>query len=242
MIINRIFDKYNGKYIELGENNEICGNIVVDVSKSRIKIVKDDKRFTTISTIILTIHQFHSLIDSNGRAMGYSGIKIMDSKPVSNITIKTIKPINNIKFPNEYNHNSTMGYGKYRNRKLSKIPKEYLINVWDIRCGCKDESLITYIENNFNEINGRGMLDIISNSSPNDFKIRLSGKQEQLACPITNKYIYITEREAKDEIKRIAQSYGSKKKPHRCYECEHCNGWHLTSKLSNVELKFSENN
>lgn len=45
MIINRIFEKYNGKYIELGDNNKICGNIVVDISKSRIKILYplDDK-------------------------------------------------------------------------------------------------------------------------------------------------------------------------------------------------------
>lgn len=192
----------------------------------------------------LTVDEFNLFINTNGCGFGYSGIDFNVQAPIVNEILEKKIVV--------YDDNTIKSSGKHSGLKLSEIPATYLISItgMDKRHRLYDQNLVDYIKNNLTDIKNRVLIEQESNikrqksiifNEPK-FKIRPSGKQVRLACPIANKYVYITEREAKDEIKRIAQSYGSKKKPHRCYECEHCNGWHLTSKLSNVELKFSENN
>jgi len=48
-------------------------------------------------------------------------------------------------------------------------------------------------------------------------------------CLTTLKVIFVSEKSADKEIKRIRKRPGKYKKPCRAYLCEFCNGYHLTS-------------
>lgn len=237
-VINNIYIKYHNKELLLISK---CGIkykaiINVDVIENIININRYDN-----NKLKLSIIEFTSFIENNGNNYDYTNIDFNVTPPIRNEILEKNVVV--------YDDNTIKCDGKYAGFKLSEIPATYLISVIGIERGHRlyDQNLLDYINNNISNIKDRLLFErqfnikkqqsIIYNEPK--FKIRPSGKRVRLACPITNKYVYITEREAKDEIRRIAQSYGSKKKPHRCYECEHCNGWHLTSKLSSIELKFN---
>lgn len=49
-------------------------------------------------------------------------------------------------------------------------------------------------------------------------------------CAQTGKRIYRTERRANERISHILQHGGEGNLPVRCYQCDSCGKWHLTSK------------
>ena len=236
--IDIIYSKYNNKEILLLTTCSIKYKAIILVDKIENSI--HINRYGG-DGLKLTIDEFNLFINTNGCGFGYSGIDFNVHVPIVNEILEKKIVV--------YTNDTIICQGKYNGFKLSEIPASYLIGFVGIDRGHRlyDQYLVDYIKNNLTNIKKRALVEVEINNKQKTiivnkpkFQIRPSGNQVRLACPITNKYIYITEREAKDEIKRIAQSYGSKKRPHRCYECEHCNGWHLTSKLSNIELKFNK--
>ena len=46
---------------------------------------------------------------------------------------------------------------------------------------------------------------------------------------ICDKIVFVSEKDAKDRIRKLSELKQDNKKPVRAYECEKCGGWHLTS-------------
>lgn len=67
------------------------------------------------------------------------------------------------------------------------------------------------------------------------FTLKREGSMKCIACAKTGKFVFASEKIAKQELKRIRQLYANKKEkeekkiPVRAYYCEVCGGWHLTS-------------
>lgn len=112
-----------------------------------------------------------------------------------------------------YNENTILTSGKYQFVSIKRVPAEYLITIYRER-QCKDPELREYIKNNMKALEARRTA-FFEPPPIDDF-------------PCT-KIVFPNERDAKDEIRRIARTR-SEKKPVRCYECPHCGGWHMTSK------------
>ncbi len=135
-----------------------------------------------------------------------------------------------MEFKEIYTDNSVLAKGKYRYIKLSKIPADYFLNIYfkENKNGkYPDKALIEYITKNMNSI-----LDRID-KEPEEFDDIIGyknvGKFVQLICMPTGKRIFISEKDAKLEIRRIQGLEQDGKKPERSYECEKCGGWHITS-------------
>lgn len=111
--------------------------------------------------------------------------------------------------------NFLLPFGKYKFTGLSRLPASYLLGIYGDKVAMhKYPEIKEWIEYNMSTLkSGNG---ITKNSIPSVI----------MPC---NKYLYLTEREARKELHRISQT-DSVKKPVRFYSCDKCGGWHLTSK------------
>ncbi|MGZ4056367.1 MAG: hypothetical protein ACXVDZ_18260 [Bacteroidia bacterium] len=111
-----------------------------------------------------------------------------------------------------YTDETLLTFGKHKFVRLCRVPADYLLNIYKDK-NCQDKELLLYIENNLNKI-----------------KARQEGK---IVVPelkkVCEKITYISEKDAKHEIKKIREKEQEHKKPVRSYGCEKCGGWHLTS-------------
>lgn len=114
-------------------------------------------------------------------------------------------------FNEMYTDNTIMTFGKYKFHSLCRVPAQYLLQLHEQKYPNKE--LMQYIEDNMSII--------------------LAKKEGKIKAPILlkpcNKITYSNEKDAKFELKKIRQNIQEHKKPERCYECEKCGGWHLTS-------------
>ncbi len=134
----------------------------------------------------------------------------------------------------QYNDNSMLTSGPYKFTRLINVPAVWLLGIYNkdqkskIRKKGKhsDRQLIDYIERNLESIKNRVGKPIEEN---NGFGHRRRGMATiQLTCGVTDKLVFVSEKDARDELKKVKDT-SSDKKPVRFYECEHCSGWHLTS-------------
>lgn len=141
----------------------------------------------------------------------------------------------------DYNDSTMLASGPYKFTSLGKIPAKWLIKIYnqDKEASCilkkgkfgkhPDRKLIAYIEKNLESIKKRRGQHTAKEDTGFGHKTRPGGGGvKQLTCNETGKLVYVSEKEAKDELILIKQS-DSEKKPVRAYECEKCGGWHLTS-------------
>lgn len=137
-----------------------------------------------------------------------------------------------------YTDNTILTWGKHKFTKICRIPADYLLKFDE--SNCPDKELLIYIEKNKDVIIARS----VSNLAPPPLELdyKLSGKNLKIVCPDTQKFIFITEKEAKAEVTRILKLNQSNKKPVRAYECIKCGGWHLTSiSFEEYEKRQTEN-
>ena len=120
-----------------------------------------------------------------------------------------------------YTDNTILTKGKYKFTKLCRVPPEHLISLFNH--GDKtDLDLYNYVKENAVKI-----------------LLRLNGEIETPRFIKCQKISFENEKEAKKEIRRIAETE-SKQKPQRAYECSKCGGWHLTSKTIEEYKEKSE--
>ena len=126
-----------------------------------------------------------------------------------------------------YTQETILRYGKYRNFKLADVPVEYLYEVYSSK-QWPDEALLEYLETHFAKLGF--------------FKdIKINGKKPP-ALPVTNKKKYSCNKEsyANEQWARSAldsqnrHSNGQKRSRMRCYYCDRCGLWHLTSMSQEV--------
>ncbi len=124
-----------------------------------------------------------------------------------------------------YTDNTLLTWGEYQFMKLCRVPADYLIRLSERKC--TDQNLVKYIKENMDKLKARR--DGKIQAPPLELKFKMSGVIVQLVCPDTDKIIFISQKDAKYEIRRIQQLVQEGKKPSRSYECKKCGGWHLTS-------------
>lgn len=124
-----------------------------------------------------------------------------------------------------YTDNSILTWGKHKFTKLCRIPADYLLRLTD--CNCPDNELLKYIEFNKDAIIARN--EGIVDTPEVELGFKFVGNRVKIICPDTEKIIFISEKDAKNEIQRIMNLTQTQKKPVRAYECTKCGGWHLTS-------------
>lgn len=115
-----------------------------------------------------------------------------------------------------YTDETILDYGKYRNKKIKDIPKDYFVNVF-ITGGDQHVELKKYIEANLDKFPGLTMLAWFDK------------KQDVMVQFKCNKRTYPTKKSAMDSIV-APTTKSSRPVPIRAYECPECSGWHLTSK------------
>lgn len=124
-----------------------------------------------------------------------------------------------------YTDDTPLLWGEYKFIRLSRIPAQYLLSLHK-NGKTHDKALLRYVDEN-----------------KENLKLRLVGDTPTPAPSIPcEKRIYLTDIEAKKEIKRILKLKQNRKKPIRTYECETCNGWHLTSLPLKVWLRRKQRN
>ena len=145
----------------------------------------------------------------------------------------------------KYNYETVLGYGEYKNRMLKNIPCTWFRHI--LKSGHSDKILLQFINENLNDISYCDKLNIKHNNRRDDvipiktdFGCKLIGKNLVITCPVTDKVVFIDEFDAKKEITKLKFLNSGNKKPHRCYECEYCGGWHLTSATNISDNKFKE--
>lgn len=136
-----------------------------------------------------------------------------------------------------YNDNTMLTSGPYKFTSISRIPAKWLLKIYKLdkkaaypqkgRLGrYPDRKLIDYIEKNLESIRKRKGQPVEQITSLGHK--RRGGGSIQLTCEETGKLVYVSEKDAKTELREIQKS-DSEKKPVRAYECDKCSGWHLTS-------------
>ncbi len=137
--------------------------------------------------------------------------------------------------------NSIIIFGKYKGKKISTLPTTYLMGLYGtFKSNNEYPPLVTYLKEflNIKEVPkqiAKIVKDVEEKSSI--IIIKQFRNKTEMFCTVENKIMYATEKDAKTELRRIANT-DSPKKPIRSYECNSCGGFHLTSKLSNHQLKF----
>ena len=126
----------------------------------------------------------------------------------------------------EYTDDTILTQGEHRLTILRNVPPEYLLELYKTR-KTKDKELLKYIDKNLEKIKARQEDKL--KGLRRDHGYKLIGKSMHLTCASTDKLIYLTEKDAKLEIKRIKKKKQKRKKPVRAYQCVKCGGWHLTS-------------
>ena len=127
-----------------------------------------------------------------------------------------------------FNDDTILTFGKYKRMRLIDVPNDYLIKFYNSHYKREDnvhKELVEYIKN-------KGILNPIQSKKTfveDTIGHKLIGHMVRLLCNKTNKIIFPTENDAKNEIRRIRGLDQKNKKPQRAYECEKCSGWHLTS-------------
>lgn len=117
-----------------------------------------------------------------------------------------------------YTDNSLILFGPHKFTALCRVPAKYLLHLLKHRDNAnevKDDALIEYIEKNIDKI-----------------KERYEGKVRSPSLVFCNKFLYLTEKEAKKALNKIIDSVSLDKlhkRPIRTYECNRCGGWHLTA-------------
>lgn len=124
-----------------------------------------------------------------------------------------------------YTDNTLLTWGPHKFTKLCRVPADYLMDIYNKKT--HDKQLTQYIKDNFEKIKAR--LEGKITAPELDLSFRLTKTGIQLLCQGTDKIIFPSEKEAKQEIKRISYMEQKQKKPQRAYECATCGGWHLTS-------------
>jgi hypothetical protein len=127
----------------------------------------------------------------------------------------------------DYTDDTILTSGDYMFTSLRNVSPSYLLELHTTR-KTKDKELLKYIDNNLEKIKARQEDRLTQGTDPG---YRLMGGSVRLTCAATDKMIYLTEKDARLELKRIKEKLRKhkKKKPVRVYECTKCLGWHLTS-------------
>lgn len=122
-----------------------------------------------------------------------------------------------------YTDDTLLTFGKYKFVRLSRVPPEYLLKMYENK-GYVNPELKEYIESNVEKIIARrdGIIP-----TPNIERV----------C---EKLTFASEKIAKANLRDIATVKQEHKKPVRVYECEKCGGWHLTSLSYEVWEKRNE--
>ncbi len=110
-----------------------------------------------------------------------------------------------------YTDDTVLLWGPHKFTRVSRIPVDYLLSL--NKGNTHDKPLLAYIQAN------KEKLDAIARGET-------PAPQASKAC---DKKLFITQEEAKKELKRIRKLHQKKTKPKREYECPKCGGWHLTS-------------
>ena len=117
-----------------------------------------------------------------------------------------------------YTKDSLMPFGKYRTWRLADVPVEYLLRLY-ISGPLPDRALFSYIENLL------GSLGMWKKTR----QILLEGigsKTVKIRC---EKVMYRSVRAAGEALHNIQKRSFANKIPRRCYRCNVCGFWHLTS-------------
>lgn len=128
--------------------------------------------------------------------------------------------------------NTILEFGKHRGKKISTLSTAYLTGLYGSLKHTHELDLIKYLEKHLNILQIPTEIEKTSIIVVKQFR-----NKTEMFCTVENKIMYATEKDAKVELRRIANT-DSPKKPIRSYECNSCGGFHLTSKLSNHQLKF----
>ncbi len=128
-----------------------------------------------------------------------------------------------------YTDDTLLTSGIYKYCRLCTVPAKYLLKVHSSN-GTQDKELLEYIKKNLEKIKARS-------------KGSLNVPAHKKSC---EKQTFLTEKEAKFEIKRIKNLEEEEHKiPVRTYECEICTFWHLTSipldKWGEIKKEISKN-
>jgi hypothetical protein len=114
-----------------------------------------------------------------------------------------------------YTDETILSYGRYKDKMLKDIPREYFINVYK-SAGEEHAVLKQYVDANKEKYPELAIFFLRNNAVP----------------PVTficNKRTYPTRKAAMDSIVKPT-SKPKRPVPIRAYECPECSGWHLTSK------------
>ena len=116
-----------------------------------------------------------------------------------------------------YTEESILRYGKYRSYRLADVPKEYLYQVFVSKI-FPDKAFVEYLETNKERFGF--FIEKKSGKAPQP-------RKKKWTC---DKVAYPTEQWARQAIDLIQRHpRGPKRGRRRCYYCEHCGLWHLTS-------------
>lgn len=123
-----------------------------------------------------------------------------------------------------YSKETLMRYGKYRMYKSAEVPKEYLTRIY-ASGQFPDAELIEYLKTHKEELGLSSFYRKFSDKRPDSKK---SKKCEKVA--------YFNEQWARNALSLMES--GGKRRPKRfklrCYYCEKCGFWHLTSMSQEV--------
>jgi hypothetical protein len=106
-------------------------------------------------------------------------------------------------------------FGKYKFTKLGKVPAEFLIRQFDNKQFFGNLEFKEYLELNIERIRTK------------QTELHTEIIEQENIC---DKFVYASEKIAKQSLRDINQVQQKHKKPVRAYECDKCGGWHLTSK------------
>ena len=153
----------------------------------------------------------------------------------------------------KYRDRTTLSWGDYKNVHLIDIPFDYLLDLYNSR-KTADPKLLKYIEDRIKEDEAKKEKEekvrIAAAKARAEEEARAAQKaraaeaarvaeeakpvfrklnSRRVFCKATDKIVFASEKEAKQEIRRIRVLEQVNKKPVRAYECEKCGGWHTTS-------------
>lgn len=110
-----------------------------------------------------------------------------------------------------YDDGTVLMWGPHKFTRVSRIPADYLLSL--NKANSHDKLLLGYIEANKEKLES-----IYHGEIPAP---KISEKCE--------KQLFVSQKEAKNELKRIRKLSQTHLKPKREYQCPKCCGWHLTS-------------
>lgn len=118
-----------------------------------------------------------------------------------------------------YSEDSILRYGKYRSYRLAEVPASYLQAVYLSR-SWPDPDLYAYVESHAEQI---GVSTIVEDQK----RKKQPGPASPRRKKFCDKVAYPTEQWARQALD--AMNVRSRRFRMRCYYCDQCNLWHLTS-------------